>query len=54
MLFDVDFSVKSNGDFQTVHKALIFANSVTECKDLADEIKNNLKENKNIYIFIEA
>jgi hypothetical protein len=53
-LFEVDFSVKINGYFQTVKKELIFANSVSECKKLAERFLDNFKNKQDIHIFIEA
>jgi hypothetical protein len=56
MLFEVDFSVKINNCFQTIHKAFIDAESVSECQLQAEEVKEQLQANKNnpIHIFIEA
>jgi hypothetical protein len=56
MLYEVDFSIKINGRFKSLHKELIFANSVTECRDKAKLIRDELLQNdKNqIHIFIEA
>jgi hypothetical protein len=53
MLFSVDFSIRVNGNFQTVHTELIFANSVSECKQEAMKISNTLQQ-EDIHIFIEA
>jgi hypothetical protein len=55
MVFEVDFSLKINGNFFEIHKALIFASSVSECQDKAEIMRNELPENKNhhIHIFIE-
>lgn len=53
MLFSVDFSIRVNGNFRTVHTELIFANSVSECKRVAKEISNTL-QHENIHIFIDA
>ena len=56
MLFEVDFALKINGTFQTISKDFIFAESVSECQDKAEEIRKKLRhsKNQNIYIFIEA
>ena len=56
MLYLVDFSIKINGNFNSVHNELIFANSVSECKKIADIICNELSANcrNDIHIFIEA
>jgi hypothetical protein len=51
MLFPVDFSIRVNGNFHTVHTELIFANSVSECKQLANEISKTLSQ-ENIHIFL--
>ncbi|WP_170169225.1 hypothetical protein [Mesobacillus subterraneus] len=56
MLFEVDFAVKINNCFQTVHKAFIDAESVLECHDQAEEVREQLPVNQNnhVHIFIEA
>jgi hypothetical protein len=56
MLFEVDFAVKINGNFQTVHKEFVFAESVSDCQDKAETIRNELLVNNNhhVHIFIEA
>lgn len=56
MLYSVDFSIKINGDFHTIHTAFIHAESVSRCNDLAKNIKADLlgNKNQNIHIFIEA
>ncbi|MFE4522160.1 hypothetical protein ACFRCQ_08375 [Cytobacillus firmus] len=55
MLFSVDFSIRVNESFQTVHWAFIPAESVTECREVAQEIKANLPESQKhqVHIFIE-
>lgn len=56
MLYSVDFSILVNECFSTIHTAFIHATTVSECKDLAEDIKVKLPENKNhhVHIFIEA
>ncbi|MBS4191780.1 hypothetical protein KHA94_16440 [Bacillus sp. FJAT-49705] len=56
MLYSVDFSVRVNNIFSTIHTAFIPAISVSECMHLAEEMKANLTENnkQQIYIFIAA
>lgn len=56
MLYKVDFSIKVNDSFCTVHKVFIFAESVSECQDKAEEIRDTIPQNENndIRIFIEA
>jgi hypothetical protein len=56
MLYEVDFSLKINGMFKSVHKAFIFADSVSECQDKAESIRDELPQNNKqyIHIFIEA
>jgi hypothetical protein len=56
MLFHVDFALKVNGNFQIVHKAFIFAESVSECQDKAETVRDKLPQNKqqHVHIFIEA
>jgi hypothetical protein len=56
MLYEVDFAIKLNGSFSTVHTEYIFAHSVSECQDRAEEILQDLPQNKNhhVHIFIEA
>lgn len=55
MLFSVDFSIQVNEHFQTVHWAFIPAESVSECREVAQEIKDSLPESKDhhVHIFIE-
>lgn len=55
MVFSVDFAIQKEGDFHIVYTALIQAESVTECKDTAQEIKEYLPENskQEVLIFIE-
>jgi hypothetical protein len=54
MVFEIDFALKINGSFQTFHKELIFAGSVSECQDMAEAIRAELPHNQNyqVYIFI--
>ncbi|MCM3663476.1 hypothetical protein M3204_03620 [Mesobacillus subterraneus] len=56
MLFEVDFAIKINNCFQTVHKAFIDAESVSDCMYQAEEEIEQLPVNKSnqIHIFIEA
>ncbi|MBT2722280.1 hypothetical protein [Bacillus sp. ISL-46] len=56
MLFEVNFAVKINGNFQNVHKAFVFAESVSDCQEKSKSIREELSINKNhhIHIFIEA
>jgi hypothetical protein len=56
MLFEVDFTIKVHGSFHSVHKAFVFANSVSECQDKAEQIRAELRQDKNnqVHIFIEA
>jgi hypothetical protein len=56
MLYEVDFAIKINQCFQTVHKAFIDAESVSECQDHAEEVREQLPVNQNnhVHIFIEA
>jgi len=55
MVFSVDFAIQITGDFHTVYSALIQAESVTECKSTAQQIKESLPENskQEVLIFIE-
>lgn len=55
-MFEVDFSIKINGCFQTIHKAFIDAESVSECQAHAEEERAQLAQDKDhhIRIFIEA
>lgn len=56
MLFEVDFAIKINNCFHTVHKAFIDAESVSDCMYQAEEEKEQLPANESnqIHIFIEA
>lgn len=55
MLFSVDFSIQVNENFHTVHWAFITADSVSECREVAREMKDSIPESKNhyVHIFIE-
>lgn len=55
MLFSVDFSILVNETFHTVHWAFIPADSVSECREVAREMKDSIPESKNhhVHIFIE-
>ena len=56
LLFEVDFALKINGNFQTVHKEFIFAESVSECQFEAESIREELfiRKNQHVHIFIES
>jgi dynactin complex subunit len=56
MLFEVDYSIKINGNFQTIYKEFIFAASVSECQYKAEVIRDELHQNKqqHVHIFIMA
>jgi hypothetical protein len=56
MLFEVDFAIKVYGSFHTVHKEFVYANSVSECQDKAEQIREDLRQHKSnqVHIFIEA
>jgi hypothetical protein len=56
MVFEVNFALKFNGNFQTIHKAFVFAESVSDCQEKSESIRDELALNKNhhIHIFIEA
>jgi hypothetical protein len=56
MLYQVDFSIKVNGSFFNVHQEFIFAQSVSECQDHAEKIREELPHNQqhHVHIFIEA
>jgi hypothetical protein len=56
MLYHVDFAIKINDSFQVVHKAFIFAESVSECQDKAETMREKLPQNKqhHVLIFIDA
>ncbi|GAA0313606.1 hypothetical protein GCM10008967_00110 [Bacillus carboniphilus] len=55
MLFSVDFDIKINQSFSTVHTEIIPAISISECQDKAEQIREQLPLNQNnhIHIFIE-
>lgn len=42
MLFEVEFTTKKNGYFETIHTALIHALTVSECRQIALEIADQL------------
>jgi hypothetical protein len=56
MLFEVNFDLKINGNFQTIHTAFVFADSVSECQEKAESIRNELPQSKrqHVHIFIGA
>lgn len=54
MLYSVDFTIKNSDNFKTIHTALIGAESVKECRSIANEIKENLKVENEVFVFIEA
>lgn len=56
MLFEVDFSIKVNESFCTIHTAFIHAQSVSDCRYQAEEIRDSLHQSKRnqIHIFIRA
>lgn len=55
MLYAVDFAIKLNGTFHTIHTAFIEAISVSECQHKAEEMREELPQAKtqHIRIFIE-
>lgn len=38
MIYEVDFTVQEDGQFETVQTALIHALNVTECRTIAEEM----------------
>jgi hypothetical protein len=56
MLYEVDFAIKIHSCFHTVHTAFVFADSVSECQDKAEQIREDLSQHKTnqVHIFIEA
>jgi hypothetical protein len=56
MVYPVNFSIKINESFCTVQTALIFADSVSECMDKAEGVKETLPQFKkhHVHIFIDA
>lgn len=56
MLYEVDFSIKFNDSFNTIHTAFIHAQSVSECQGEAKAIRATLPQIKEhqIHIFIKA
>ncbi|MGQ4668608.1 hypothetical protein ACUIJN_22780 [Metabacillus halosaccharovorans] len=38
MIYEVDFAVKIKSNFKTIFTAIVFADTVTECKEEAHEI----------------
>lgn len=51
MLFEVEFAEKKNGYFETIHTALIHALTVSECRQIAFEIADQLGKG-DIQVFI--
>jgi hypothetical protein len=51
MLFEVEFATKENGYFETIHMALIYALTVSECRTIALEIADKLGKG-GIQVFI--
>jgi hypothetical protein len=56
MVYEVNFVIKINGNFQSVHRAIVFAESVSDCQEKSESIREELSQNKkqHIHIFIEA
>ncbi|CEG25973.1 hypothetical protein [Bacillus sp. B-jedd] len=56
MVYEIDFSIKVNGNFRSIHNALVQAKSVTECQTIADEIRQEIHptDYQEIHIFIEG
>ena len=52
MLFQIDFYQSIQGKYITVHSAIVFADSVSECQTEADLIKKSLNDS-NIKYAIE-
>jgi hypothetical protein len=42
VLFEVEFTIKENGSVQTIHTALVYAQSVSECRQIALEIADQI------------
>lgn len=42
MVYEVEFSTQENGEYETIHTAMIHALSVTECQGIADDIANSI------------
>lgn len=51
MLFEVEFAAKKNGYFETIHTALIHALTVSECRQIALEIAEQIGKG-DIQVFI--
>ena len=45
--------MKKGGDFHTVHTEDICALSVSECREIAEELCERYKKQQTLYIFIE-
>jgi hypothetical protein len=56
MVFEVNFAIKINGNFKSVHQAFVFAEGVSDCQEKSEGIREELPQNKKhqIHIFIEA
>jgi hypothetical protein len=56
MIYPVDFSIKINHSFCTIHSELIFADSVSECQEKAENIRDHLPQHRkqHVHIFIDA
>lgn len=54
LLFEIDYALKINGNFYTVFKEFVFADSVSECWGKAEPIREELelKNKQQIHIFI--
>lgn len=55
MIYEVDFTVKIKSNFKTIFTAIVFADTITECKEEASEIAKNVlsKKYKEIKFFIQ-
>lgn len=55
MVFSVDFCIRVNNTFCTIYAMLVHAMSFSECRAIAEEVKEELPANKkhHVHIFIE-
>jgi hypothetical protein len=56
MVYSVDFTIKVQDSFCTIHTELICATSVSECMDMAEKVKEHIhqKRKQKVHYFIEA
>lgn len=50
MIYEVEFTVQEKSNFKTIYSALVFAHTVSQCKERASEIAQSLFKKNYIEI----